>query len=355
MRKLMVLAALAAAGCEEARPLADVAAPPIYWQMDDRSSDEGWLLGYTLAAGVLGEPPRTRVVLNAESFAAGPYGDDVLYGDDDGASSRLVLLDARTGVERTLLVSDDVIRRAALDPAGDAIWVFRLQRDTRRDLGVWRVPLADATQRLEDAGALIVEGLAVDPDDEVYGPTFTTELHWSAEGDALAVQSCGEILCRTRVVDPRSGFVRTYDEIGQGELLGFARGALVFYEAGNMLPAAVHVVDARTGARRLLVDEAGLAVVVDDEEGPSLVFEGPLDDGSLYAAPLSGAPPRRLPNRLLPGTAVVGTGPRALARTTPPKGFVVLGVDGRLAEPSRTAVPELVRLQDGALFVVGKE
>ena len=144
---------------------------------------------------------RTRALdLDAESFAAGPFGGTTLIGSDDGRRSRLSLVDAARGCAWPLVASRDVIRTATLAPDGTSLFEFRVDRQTRADLGVWR--------RALDGSAAPARVLAPIAADARFGPTWTTDLVWSEDGGTLAVQSCGEISCRVRILDPRDGGVR---------------------------------------------------------------------------------------------------------------------------------------------------
>ena len=52
------------------------------------------------------------------------------------------------------------------------------------------------------------------PPDARFGRTFSTEFTWDVAGDRLAVQSCGEVVCRIRVISPGGGPTVTLDEPG---------------------------------------------------------------------------------------------------------------------------------------------
>ena len=95
----------------------------------------------TLAHGAF----RSRSLeLAAESFAAGPFGDAVLIGTDDGTRSTLSLIDVRRGCAWLLATAPDVIRSATIDPTGRQVHEARVDRVTRADLGIWRRPVEAA-------------------------------------------------------------------------------------------------------------------------------------------------------------------------------------------------------------------
>ena len=73
----------------------------------------------------------------------GARGGLVLVGDDDGAESRLRLLDVARGCETAVdREAEAVIRGALLAPDGSAVWEHRVNRVTRADEGIWRRPVA---------------------------------------------------------------------------------------------------------------------------------------------------------------------------------------------------------------------
>jgi hypothetical protein len=78
------------------------------------------------------------------------------------------------------------------------------------------------------------------------GPIFGTELHWSVDGLALAVQSCGIAECLTRVLDVEGG-IRTYDAPGQGQFIELNEAQLITYAACGGMPCAVIATDLATG------------------------------------------------------------------------------------------------------------
>jgi hypothetical protein len=170
-----------------------------WFRLDPVLDEAGTLAGQRLELGLLGGVSR-QIALPPESFAAGPFGGLVLVGSDDGADSTLRAIDASASCARLIARVSSVIRRAVIDPAGINVYEFRVDRATRADLGVWRRPLAGGRDER------VVDPL---PADARFGRTFSTELTWSLEGDRLVVQQCGYTSCRTRLVDPGTGQVRT--------------------------------------------------------------------------------------------------------------------------------------------------
>ncbi len=171
------------------------ASAPGTWYRIDPVLDAGTRTGQRVVIGRAGERATRALDLDAESFAAGPFGGATLVGTDDGRHSRLSLVDAAGACAWPLVASRDVIRTATLASDGTSLFEFRVDRQTRADLGVWRRALDGST-----APARVLAPIAADGR---FGPTWTTDLVWSEDGQTLAVQSCGEIACRVRIVDPR--------------------------------------------------------------------------------------------------------------------------------------------------------
>jgi hypothetical protein len=277
--------------------------------------------------------------LPAESFAAGPFGRIVLVGTDDGTASRLLAIDVAEQCAWDVGGESAVIRRATIDPTGTTIYEMRVDRTTRADLGIWSRALdgsPPATPFLEPISA-----------DERFGPTFTTELAWELAGAALVVQSCGEVACRTRVVELASGAVQTVAKPELGALLGVDGDRLVTYAACPGLPCAVVSTDLSTGARSVLTDAAAIAILVAASDGPWLVHE--VLDGpgiALRSVALDGSSTRDLgpvPDgmRLHPTPEIAG------ASTRIESGWVLLSPDGRLPDTGLSARTLLRHATDG--------
>lgn len=186
--------------------------------------------------------------LPAESFVAEPVGDVVVYGFHDakhGSTVRAVV--GASGCETLLARPTEVVRRAVLDATGNQLYVHSVSRQGRRDLGVSRHELATG----ESSRA--VEPL---PPDDAFGPTFATNLRWSIDGAALAVQSCGGTRCRTRVLDVATGGLQTYAGEGHGDLIGLTARALLAFDACDWAPCPLLSIDRETGEPRELSGEA---------------------------------------------------------------------------------------------------
>ena len=160
-----------------------------------RSRASDWpsaLDGDRVPAGTLDLPP--------ESFAAGPFGRIVLVGADDGAASRLRAVDVAGGCAWPIATEPTSSGgRRSTRTAGPSTRCASTAR-RRADLGVWARPLDGAAGRPRPRADR--PGRAVRPD------LLDRVRVGSSPVDRLAVQSCGEVACRTRVLDPASGAAR---------------------------------------------------------------------------------------------------------------------------------------------------
>src|SRR6185369_11718357 len=86
-------------------------------------------------------------------------------------------------------------------------------------------------------------------DDGRFGRTWSTEFTWSLTGDRLAIQSCGEVACRTRIVRPDPTAATTnetmLDAPDLGLLVGVDGDDVVTYAACRGLPCPIVVTDLR--------------------------------------------------------------------------------------------------------------
>ena len=219
---------IAAAQDPRATTVASVRGAP-WFRLDPVLDGAGALRGQRLAFGLDGDPTTRRLDLPAESFAAGPYGRVILVGSDDGTTSRLEALDIAAGCAWSVADERSVIRRATIDPSGSQIYEMRVDRASRADLGVWL--------RAIDGQAPARRILPPAARDARFGATWSTEFTWDVTGDRLAVQSCGEIACRTRVLSPHGGPIITLDAPDLGGLVGLDGDRVVTYGACRGLPA----------------------------------------------------------------------------------------------------------------------
>jgi len=207
----------------------------------------GELTGRVLTVERSGRAP-VGVSLPPESFVGQRVGDLLVYTlDTPESGSSVYLLDVENSCDASILQMSDVVRSAALDPDGSAVYFHSVTRSERRDNGVHVSDLS--------SGATVRAMAPLAASDE-FGPTFGTELRWSLDGTALAVQSCGFERCRTRILDVASGALATFDAPGQGALIGLTSAHLVTFADCAGLPCDVVSIDLASGAMATLAEEA---------------------------------------------------------------------------------------------------
>lgn len=328
-----------AAARPDPKTLAEVRAEPWY-RLDPVLDGDGALRGQRLVAGIGGRRGGMPAgVLARESFAAGPFGGIVLVGSDDGAASRLHAFDPSDGCAWLLATERAVIRRATIDPAATSIYETRVDRASRVDLGVWRRPL--------DGAGPASQVLPPLPVDDRFGRTFSTTLTWDATGRRLAVQACGEVACRTRVLDPATGDSLTVDDDRLGTLIGLDDARLISHGACRGLPCPIVTTTFAAEASQVLVPDAGPGAVIATPDGPRLVHE------------VAGAHDRRLRLVALDGSAASDLGPlpdglqlvvpgAGDSGTTLPAAWVLLAPEGRLPADAAPSTLRLRHVPDGA-------
>ena len=297
--------------CRGAVAAQAVAAGTAWYRMDATLDASGTLAGQRLTIGIVGGSER-QAPLPAESFATGPVRGLLLVGDDDGARSRLRVVDVARTCAWTIAVETAVIRSAIFAPDGST-WEHRVDRATRTDLGVWRRAAGGGTASRVAPGLL---------PDVAHGRTFATDLRWAPDG-RLAVASCGELACRTRLIDPATGLAETTSRTGP--LIGIAGSKVVAYGVCPGFPCAVRATDPSTGAVETLVEAAGAATLA----ASLLVFE---HDGHLARLDVLTRSLAEVPAS--EGLAPVRDGSSATTGMDLPAGSVMLARLGQRPAPS---------------------
>jgi hypothetical protein len=216
-------------------PCSRVATTPAWYQLRERAGPRGELSGYELRLGRGARVHRWQRSLFPESFAAGPFDGTVLVGTDDGARSQLWFVGVDGDCAR-LAHSDRmaIVRAATLDPGRRWVYAHRIARGSRTDLGIWRMALfgGRAWQR-------VLPPLAVsDPKAAQWlAPVFATSLAWSSDGARLAIESCGQAACMTRLLDPATGGTVSIDH--RGESVGVGGGGLYAYAGCGGFPCPI--------------------------------------------------------------------------------------------------------------------
>ena len=297
-----------------------------WFTLRERLGSDGALNGYVARLGTAGSTAMTAVELPPEAFASGPLGEVVLVGSDDGSESTLRLVAPR-GCTRAVATASTILRRATVDVTHGQLITFRLNRADRGDLGVW-------TQALDGTDEAVPLLPPLDLSDEAlarFGPTFSTELLWSPDGDRLVVQSCGESQCRFRVVRPTTGETWTRDENGIGEALGLAGDRLVAFAACGGRPCPILAIDLASGEHEVLLESSGAAAMVQMTPGAVLVAER-IDGLAIHDLATGMVRTISLP-AVLAGVRLAAPG-RSGATALPP-GWIALAPDGAVPEPLR--------------------
>ena len=313
--------------------------PAPWFRLDPVIDRDGALAGQRLALGLDGIPGARTLDLPAESFAAGPFGRTILVGADDGITSTLRLYDVAAGCGWSIAAEPSVIRRATVDSDGTAVYEMRVDRTTRADLGVWIRPV--------DGGLPARRILAAPAPDGRFGRTWSTELRWDLDGARLAVQSCGDVACRTRIIDPAGGAALMLDAPDLGNVIGLDGDRLVTYAACRGRPCPIVSTDLSTGARVVLADAGGPAVVADTADGARLVDEVPAVTGRrLRAIPIGGGPTLDL-GPIPEGLGLESDPDVAGSATELPVGWILLAPDGRMPADGSFGTTRLRHIPDG--------
>jgi hypothetical protein len=309
------------AGPPSVPPLADRTGATA-WYREDAVLVDGTLHGMRVTFGLADLAQPRSMDVDREAFAAGPFGDTVLVGSDDGRVSRLSLIDVRAGCAWPIASSRDVIRRATIGPDGRTVYEVRVDRTTRADLGVWRRSISGRGEP-----SRLLDPL---PADARFGRTFTTAFTWSTDGSLLAVRSCGEVACRVRVLDTATRGLRLFADPDLGDIIGLTRTRLVVHGACRGLPCPVVSVPLRGGARIVLAHAAGLATMTTLVGGDVRVV---MEAGPTGRDLRSVSPDGRADDDagVVPdGRRLVPSGGRAGDGVAMPPGWIAFGVDGRL-------------------------
>lgn len=314
-----------------------------WFQLDAPDDGTGAITRYVLIAGRLGWVGSFTVELPNPAFAAGPFGDQILYGGDDGTRSEIAVLSVADGSRRVLLTSAQPVWRATLDRDAAHLYYVLLDRVTREDLGIWRLRLDGSTKsELVMAPPAWVAELQ---------PVTAVEFVWGATGDALAVYACGlGVGCRTRVLDVATGKVRSYDEVPLlGDIIGVTSDAYIAYENCSGFPCRLTRVDLATGTVDTLVDEAGPAVLVLAATGPLVVYEVPYATGyRLMGLDLTTSATRQVYLGPMDGPSLASSIKLKFENVGLPADWLLLGPYGDVL-PIVTGLPkpQVVRIGDG--------
>lgn len=246
--------------CAKATP--DVRAVPAargtWWRLVDRLDGNGILVGRTLFAGRDSAATLT-MELATESSASGPVGGLLTVTNDDGQFSEVRLVSGTEGCSWLLHRTQDVVRSAILDTTSGTVLAHMVSRETRSDKGVWRIAGMDPDATL----ALVVAPLPIQPE---IGQIWATELLLDATGRHLAVQSCAEAGCVTRVVtlDGSGAGTAVLGGLSQGSMIGFTGDRVLTWAHCQGLPCQVQAWRVGIANPETLIDLAAGAAVTGD-------------------------------------------------------------------------------------------
>jgi hypothetical protein len=258
-----------------------------WWKTVERLDGRGMLIGRTLFVGH-GSVAVARAQLPAESSVSGPIHGIVVVVADDGTRSEVRLVSVTAGCEIVVHDSAAVARTAILDPNDGSVLAHLVDRASRADLGTWRLMSgSDPTLVAPPLGTLA----------RAVGTVWGTDLELDAGGTHLAVQSCADLGCLTRIFDLALPGAPPQVVSGQSEgpLLGFAGPDLATWAACPGYPCSVLAWGA-TNQSRILVELAAAAamtadgrrvvVLAVDKKGSQAIELDPLTGRSAPLAPL---------------------------------------------------------------------
>ncbi|MEA2675098.1 MAG: hypothetical protein QOI92_2290 [Chloroflexota bacterium] len=245
------------------KPRRDVG-PGSWWTLADRLDAHGAMAGRRLAVG-RGGATTFGLDLPVESAASGPVGGVVVLATDGDLRSEIRLVSVSGACLWPVGSSGDVVRGAILDPLDGSVLAHLVSRANRADLGTWR--FGGPGSAASDDPALVAppldEGL-------LNGPAWVTDLRLDTTARLLAVQSCTDTGCVTRVFDLQAAASAPVvlrgatADAAQGPMLGFANGKLLTWAACQGYPCAVRAWDLATAASSIVIDRADGAALTRD-------------------------------------------------------------------------------------------
>lgn len=123
------------------------------------------------------------------SFVQGPAGGRVVIVDDYGDFSTIRSVDARTGFEKLIIFTADLVTAAAPAPDGEIVYYAKVDRATGSDLGVWLTRGMRSETKIDEA-----------PEGFVLDELSVWRLAVSPDGHVVAQFCFGEVRCTTHVM-----------------------------------------------------------------------------------------------------------------------------------------------------------
>jgi len=233
-----------------------------------------------------------------------------------------------------------VVRGAILDPLDGSVIAHLVRRSDRADLGTWRFGSPGGT------GDPTAVAPAIDPA-VLGGPAWTTDLRLDTTSRFLAIQSCTDAGCATRVFDLKSSsgpvlLAGTHADRaanGQGPLLGLANGAALTWAACAGYPCAVLSWDLASGTSSIVFDRADGAAVTRD--GRFLVVSGDVTKGRTIRIDLI-TDERVLVRGIRPGELPLGGGAAATSGVQLGSDEIAVGTRGATPHAFRPVAAEVI-------------
>jgi hypothetical protein len=252
----------AISACMSVDPVAAAPAsrPGVWWKSVERLDSAGTFLGRRVSIGA-GAITAGGLDLPAESSVSGPAGGLIVVTADDGSRSTVRVLSAAAGCGIVIHETGAVVRIAILDHRDHSVLAHLVDRATRADLGTWRLAIAPAGATEARLVAPPLGDLA-----PTVGTVWGTGLLLDAQGSHLAVQSCTDLGCLSRIFDLRhpAGAPLVIKSAAEGPMLGFAGGSLVTWAACPGYPCAILAWDPATSHSRTLLSAASAAAMTAD-------------------------------------------------------------------------------------------
>ena len=220
-----------------------------------------------LRVGTLDGPVTAELRLAEEAFASGPFGMDVLVGQDDGSSSSLMLASAVDGSTSDLFSTSDLVVMATLRGDGGAVYYVPVDRGNGADRGLWRFSLDNGEEQQ------VVEGpIAAAAHD------FATiwQMQWSTGGETLVTQACRQSRCHELAHRLRDG--RT-SESTSSEMIGVTDSEYLVFD--DRSSGTVLAIDLETGESRTVGGADRPAILVPGAD-PYIAYEPSLAEVRAY-------------------------------------------------------------------------
>lgn len=225
--------------------------------------------GHLSIAGTLDAGQTVRLNLpENHAFADGPRGGLIAVGWDDGSTSEVQVVDARSGSAESVLTATEILWGGTLAPNGGAIYYVPVDRASMTDGGLWRLGLEpDGTTGTPEQ---VIDELAAQTYD------FASQLYfaWSPDGERFTAQYCNRGECVAHVVEAATGESRLHDQAGVFELRGMTDDAYVA-DAFSGGRSGILAVDLESLDVQVLSGEWGASEVHQTDEGPVVVYFAP--------------------------------------------------------------------------------